>query len=425
MKFLRILINKFLIFLLNLGCYLNLPIINALIIYFATFKSKKIRFDKVYKKTAIILYRANGVDDIESTFEYYKSKNRILFLGRVCLKTINNYFETSDKITIHQYLKKTKNKYYINFLSRLIKWLKFFLGDIYFISFNFAFSEEFNLRDACFKEKVAYLIAYKECIRTKGNYKLTFGKLYKNSLNFNQNILKISVYNEDMKRELIKNNIFNKNQIFVTGMPRSSYLKKEGEQNLKKNIVFFLISKTAGIPQNINIRPSKLKNFNWDKINETTIKVFSELSKKYPEINFIIKSKEGISKKDKLKIVNQIKRPNIKFYVGGSGHKLVQSSFIVIAFNSTTVYEGILNRKQVIVPYLKEYNNGFLKNYVHEYPDYLCIRSKKELTSRIESLITNKKIKKTKLNKKEKNLITKYLGNVEKAPKNMRQFLNI
>lgn len=425
MKYFKILINRILNILLNLGCYLNLPIINALIIYFALFKSKKIKFNKVYKKTAIVLYRANGVDDIESTFQNNKSENRILFLARVYLKTINSYFEKSDKITIHQYLKKTKNKRYRNFLSKLIKWLKFFLGDIYFVSFNFAFSEEFNLRDVCFKEKVTYLIMYKECVRTKGNYELTFGKLYKNSLNFNKNILKISVYNKDMKKELIKNNIFNKNQISITGMPRSSYLKRRSEQKLKKNIVFFLISKTAGMPQNISIRPRKLKNFNWDKINEIIIKVFSELSEKYPKINFIIKSKEGINKKDKFKITNYIKRPNIKFYVGGSGHALVQSSFIVIAFNSTTVYEGILNRKQVIIPYLREYNNSFLKNYVHEYPDYLCIRNKKELTSRIEALITNKKMKKTKLNKKENNLIKKYLGNIEKAPKNMRQFLNI
>jgi hypothetical protein len=417
--------QKIFIFLLNLGCIFNSPLTTAFVVYLSLFKSKKIRFNKNYKKTAIIMYRANGIDDVESAFQYYKSKNKILFLERIYLKKINSFFTQEDKITIHQYLKNKRNEKYFIFLSKFVKWLRFFLGNIYFVSFNFAFSEEFNLRDICFKKKILYLLMYKECVRTKGNYNSTFKIKYKDAVNLNKNILKISVYNDDMKKELIKNNIFNKNQIYVTGMPRSSYSQKKEKKIIKKNIVFFLTSERAGIPVDRNLLPNKIKDLNWSDINESVLQVFRELSERYPMINFIIKSKAGLGKKDQNKIKNNIKNLNIKFYQGGAGHSLIKSSFVVIAFNSTTVYEAILNGKKVIIPYLKKYKNKTYRDYILEYPKHLCVESKKELVKKIEATINNKKLINAEISKKESKLIKKYLGNIKMAPKNMRQFLNI
>ena len=417
--------QKIIIFLINLGCFFNLPIIAACIVYVSLSKSKKIRLNKNYKKTAIIMHRANGTDDVESAFLHYKSKNKILFLERIYLKTINSFFTQGDKITIHQYLGNKRNEKYFIFLSKFVKWLRFFLGNIYFVSFNFAFSEEFNLRDVCFEKKIFYLLMYKECVRTKGNYNSTFKKKYKNAVDLNKNILKVSVYNDDMKKELIRNNIFNKNQICVTGMPRSSYSQKKEKKIIKKNIVFFLTSERAGIPVDRDLLPNKIKNLNWSDINECVLQVFGELSKKYPIINFIIKSKAGLSKKDQDKIRDSIKSPNIKFYQGGAGHSLIKSSFVVIAFNSTTIYEAILNRKKVIIPYLKKYKNKTYRDYILEYPKNLCVENKKDLVKKIEATISNKKLINAKISKEENKLIKKYLGNIKMAPKNMRQFLNI
>jgi len=264
---------------------------------------------------------------------------------------------------------------------------------------------------------------YKECVRTKGNYNSTFKKKYKNAVDLNKNILKISVYNDDMKKELIRNNIFNKNQIYVTGMPRSSYSQKK--KIIKENIVFFLTNERAGIPVDRDLLPNKIKNLNWSDINECVLQVFGELSKKYPTINFIIKSKAGLSKKDQDKIRDSIKSPNIKFYQGGAGHSLIKSSFVVIAFNSTTIYEAILNRKKVIIPYLKKYKNKTYRDYILEYPKNLCVENKKDLVKKIEATISNKKLINAKISKEENKLIKKYLGNIKMAPKNMRQFLNI
>ena len=101
-----------------------------------------------------------------------------------------------------------------------------FLNRIYFISFNFAYPEEFYLKDVCFK-KIHYLIMYKECIRSEGNFKYLFGKFYKNTYSVNKNIHKISVYNEMTYKHLIKNNIFKKDQIKITGMPRATYSNKK------------------------------------------------------------------------------------------------------------------------------------------------------------------------------------------------------
>jgi len=413
------------IFFLNLGCIFNSPVIVAFAIYLSLFKSKNIKYNDNYRKTAIIIYRANGIDDVESAFQYYQSKNRILFLERIYLRKINSFFTQEDKITIHQYLKNKRNQKYFIFLGKFVKWLRFFLGNIYFVSFNFAFSEEFNLRDVCFEKKISYLLMYKECVRTKGNYNLTFKKKYKNAINLNKNILKISVYNNDMKKELIKNNIFNKSQIYVTGMPRSYYSQIKEREIIKQNIVFFLISNRAGLPVDRNLLPKKIQDLSWSDINEKVLQVFGELSEKYPMINFIVKSKAGLSKKDQDKIKNNIKSPNIKFYLGGAGHPLIKSSFIIIAFNSTTVYEAILNEKKVIIPYFKKYKNKIYRDYILEYPNKLCVENKKELTKKIEATINTRKLINIKINKKEKKLIKKYLGNIKLAPKNMRKFLNI
>ena len=371
------------------------------------------------------MYRANGIDDVESAFQYHKSKNKILFLERIYLRTINSFFTQEDKITIHQYLKIKRNEKYLIFLSKFVDWLRFFLGNIYFASFNFAFSEEFNLRDACFEKKISYLIMYKESVRTKGNYNFTFKKKYKDTIKLNKNILKISVYNDDMKKELIKNNIFNKNQIYVTGMSRSFYSQKIKKIIIKKNIVFFLISERAGIPSTRSLLPKKIKNLDWSDINEGVLQVFNELSEKYPMINFIIKSKAGLSKKNQDKIKNNIKNPNIKFYQGGAGHSLINSSFAVIAFNSTTVYEAMLNGKKVIIPYFKKYKNKIYRDFIFEYPKHLCVENKKEIVKRIEATINNKKLTNNELGEQENKLIKKYLGNIKMAPKNQRKFLNI
>jgi hypothetical protein len=432
-KFIILLKQKICIFLIKLGCYFNFPIITAFILYFILFRSKKIKVNRTYKKTAIIFYKSNGISDIESSFNNNKSKNRILLLERMYLREINYFFLKKNnffnffnfyKSSIKQHIKSKKNQKYDIFLTKIISWLNFFLGNFYFVSFNFAYPEEFYLRDVCLKKKIPYLILYKESIRTKGNYNLTFGKTYKDTLDFNKNIFKIAVYNNDTCRELIKNNIFKKNQINITGMPRSLTSLKKKKNIKKENITFFLISKLAGIPQDKKLLPNTIKNFNWEDVNQKIISTFNKISRRFPHINFIIKSKAGIDKKIVKKIKESLISPNIKFYIGGAGHLLIQSSFIVIAFNSTTVFEAILNKKKVIVPYFKKYRKKIYKDYIHDYPKNLYVKNERELVKEIEITINSKSIN-NKIGKNHYKLINKYLGDIKNAPKNMRNFLNI
>lgn len=427
MHYLFLLRKKIFLILIKIGCKFNLPFLTSIVLFFSFINPKKIFISRKFKKTYIVFFKSGGISDLEATFERTASKNRIYYFHREYFKTINSQFLDKNysikEFSNHFFLYKNQN--YIFFLKKVLDWLKIFLGEIAFLSFNFAYSEEFYLREVCKIKKINYLIMYKESIRTEGNVNYTFKKFYKNTLNVNNNIKKISVYNDDMKKYLYQNKIFRKNQIFITGMPRSSYLSKN---NNKKNnlITFFLISDKAGFPLFQKIKNKYLDNFNWDKLNKVIVECLIKVANRNKNINIIIKGKSGNKFKPNItKMINKLirkklKYDNIKIVLGGSGHKFVSESSIVIGFNSTTIFEALINQTNVIVPYFKIYKKLTLKKFILKYPKNICVDDNKKLQSKILSCIDGNK--KFELNK-YKFFIKKYLGDVENAPRNMRKFL--
>ena len=55
-----------------------------------------------------------------------------------------------------KYKNSKKNIQYLIFLDNLLNWLNKFLNEIYFVSFNFSYPEEFYLKDVCFKKGIKY-----------------------------------------------------------------------------------------------------------------------------------------------------------------------------------------------------------------------------------------------------------------------------
>ena len=265
---------------------------------------------------------------------------------------------------------------------------------------------------------------YKECIRSEGNFEYIFGKFYKNTYSINKNIYKISVYNKMTYQHLIKNNIFKKNQIEITGMPRAAYLINKNSYKTEKIVTFFLISKKAGFPLKKTLLPKNLQNFDWNKLNEEILSILAKLSLKYPNFKFIVKGKSG-AKDEYRGLGKKFKTSKLNFLFGGSGHNLIKSSLIIIAFNSTAIFETILSKKKIIIPYFKNYRNRKISKFVYNFPLSLCIKNSNQLISGIEkALNSNLKIK----NSQKKNynkLINHYLGDVNKARSNMRNFINV
>ena len=416
--------KKFFLSLIMLGCYLNIPFLSALRIYLSLFKSKKIQFKKNTKKTAIVFYKSVGIEDLESTFVNTKSKNKILYLHRELFRKLNYFFIKKHNQSLIEYKNSKKNSQYVIFLENFMNWLNKFLNEFFFISFNFAYPEEFYLRDICFKKKIPYLIMYKECIRSKGNFEYLFGKFYKNTYSLNKNISKISVYNEMTYKNLIKNNIFKKEQIKITGMPRALYSIKKNDYNVGENITFFLISKKAGFPLKKDLLPKHLRSFDWDNLNQEILFSLAKLSLKYPKLKFIVKGKSGaLDEYSYLK--EKFKNSRLNFLFGGTGHNLIKSSILVIAFNSTTVFETILNKKKIIILYFKKYRIQKLNKFVYNFPLSLCANDSIQLTSDIENTLNSNSNKKYYENKGNHKLIYDYLGDIKRSRANIKNFLNI
>lgn len=416
--------KKIFLNLVKLGCYLNIPFLSALGIYLSLYKSKKIKFEKNSKKTAIVFYKSGGIQDLESAFVNSKSKNKIFYLHRELFRELNYFFIRNYSQSIVEYKNSKKNSQYQIFLENFINWLNKFLNEIYFVSFNFAYPEEFYLKDICFKKKIPYLIMYKECIRSSGTFEYLFGKFYKNTYSVNKNIYKISVYNEMTCKHLIKNNIFKREQIKITGMPRALYSVKKNDHNSGKNITFFLISKKAGFPLKKKLLPKNLRNFDWDNLNQEILFILAKLSLKYPEIKFIVKGKSGaLDEYSDLK--NKFKNSKLNFLFGGTGHNLIESSLLVIAFNSTTVFETILNKKKIIIPYFKHYRIQKLRKFVYNFPLSLCANDSSQLHNYIEKTLNSNSNEKYFQNEDYSKLIYDYLGDIKKSRTNIKNFLDI
>ena len=423
-KYLFYIRKKLFLNLIKLGCHFNFPFLSALMIYLSLFKSKKIKFDKNPNKTAIVFYKTGGIDDLESSFIDSKSKNRILFLERELFRELNFFFIQDYNQSVQGYKNSKKNIKYTLFLESFVNWLNRFLNEIYFISFNFAYPEEFYLKDICYKKKIRYLIMYKECIRSEGNFEYLFGKFYKNTYSINKNIFKISVYNKMTYQHLIKNNIFKKKQIEITGMPRALYSLENNNYDTERIITFFLISKKAGFPLKKNLLPKNLQKFDWNKLNEEILSILAKLSLKYPNIRFIIKGKSGaIDEYSDLE--KKFETSKLNFLFGGTGHNLIKSSLLIIAFNSTTIFETILSKKKIIIPFFKNYRNRKISKFVYNFPLSLCVKNSNQLISNIERVL-NSNLKMKYSQKKDYNkLINQYLGDIKKARSNMKNFINI
>ena len=148
------------------------------------------------------------------------------------------------------------------------------------------------------------------------------------------------------------------------------------------------------------------------------------MSLKYPEIKFIVKGKSGaLDEYSDLK--NKFKNSKLNFLFGGTGHNLIESSLLVIAFNSTTVFETILNKKKIIIPYFKHYRIQKLRKFVYNFPLSLCANDSSQLHNYIEKTLNSNSNEKYFQNEDYSKLIYDYLGDIKKSRTNIKNFLDI
>ena len=150
------------------------------------------------------------------------------------------------------------------------------------------------------------------------------------------------------------------------------------------------------------------------------MKYLLEYIKDNPHIKLILKGKTGIHNNFKnTKFLNN----NCVFIDGGTGEKLLKNAKVVIAFNTTILFEAIAGNRNLIIP---NFNNENTKKrdlvYKIKNSDYF-VNSKSHFFKKINFYL-NSKYKNRKLQNKEKKVLNYYLGNMDgKSGKRLANFL--
>ncbi len=410
-------------FFLKLALIINNHKLCAFIIWLNIRKFKTINFSNSAIKKVLVFSKSGGNEDLIQSFHGDKNNNIIFYwIPRSFLKTIYKYFLGSN--SKDDYFTKftkpneiIKKNQYISFLILIFDYLDKFTKFDGFISFNIFYYSEKDL-DAVFKNlNKKFIILHKESTFTPLE-ELEALKIYKKN---NDKTLadKISVYSKSQKKILLQSKIAKNEQITVNGCARSDYSFKLRNLKPKNNIIIFYLIENQ---RSKNLVSNKQK-VNWKKLNDSTLKYLINFAKDNPNTKIILKGKTGVhTQKD---YSSKILPKNCIFIEGGTGDKFLKDAKIVIAFNSTIIFEAIASNRNLIIPNFNNENIKYRENtYRSDNRQYL-VNSKNEFEKRINFYL-GLKYKNRKLQKFEEKILDYYLGSVDgKSGKRLRKFIKL
>lgn len=409
-KILYNVIKYILLKLTFLCCKFNFIYFQFLILRFFI---SKFKFIDNKKKTILIIRKSAGFEDVMASINYSKIDKNVLVLPRNILKKIfitflsKNLFR--DKYYFSKIIKKAEREKYKIFMDDLIKKLKKRYNIRLIIAFNVMYKEVHQVAKSCKKIDVNFLTLQKESIFSKARSKI-LKKFYETFLK-EYHGTHISTYNNLHKEIFLNSGYISEDKINVTGCPRLDYSFMIKKNNTNLNILYFSISKRAGLPYYDNKFTSlglfKIKKFDWRDLKKNTENFLLEY-KKREKIDITIKYKTGISEEEK--IIKKFENTGIQIIRNSTGHELLKNASIVIAFNSTTIFEAIAAKIPVIIPYFKISPNQ--KNFVFEInksKNVYIVKNKSMFFKTLDLL--RKKNKKYTANNIEKNVLFKFMGN--------------
>ena len=374
---------------------------------------------KILRKV-LIFPKSGGNEDLIESFKNKRNNNIVFFwLPRKFLKGIHSYyFRDSHVIDYFTKIKSSdqiyKKNLYVKSLTKIFYSSNKFLNFDAFISFNIFYYAEKYLDEVCINLNKKFIVLHKESTFTPIEEK-DATKIYEKN-NDKSIASKISVYSKSQKNILIKSKIASKKQIIVNGCPRSDYsfkLRKIKPQN--NIIVFYLIEKKRS--QNLVLKKSR---FNWNNLYYQTLKFILEYAKNNPDIKLILKGKTGVHNE---LLKSNFLTKNCIFINGGTGEKFLRDAKVIIAFNSTIVFEAIASNRNVIIP---NFNRENIKKrelvYKINNKNYF-VNSKSQFFKKINFYLDSNH-KNRNLSNKEKKILDYYLGNADgKSGKRLEKFL--
>lgn len=406
--------------LINLSLKINSNKLCSFIIWLNVRKLKEIKSSTNNQKKILVFPKSNGTEDLIEAFKNKKTNLIFYLLPRLFIKEIySHYFDEKHKKDYFTKLNKfediKKKNRYVNFLTLVFKSLNSFIKLDGYISFNIFYFAEKYFEEVCINLNSKFIILHKESALSAAEEQkaeIIYEKFNTKSLSN-----KIFVYTESQKKILIKSKIAHKNQIFVSGTPRSDYafsLRKIAPK--EKIIVFYLIEYNRATSGLLG-RKSK----DWNKLYNQTLRYLFDFAKNNPDIQIILKGKTGTHNKGQPNL-NPLPQ-NCRFIDGGSGHFLLKNASVVIAFNSSIVFETIASNRNLIIPNFNN-ENKIYKNILHKIKDKkYFVYSKIQFNKKIK-LYLGLKYKNKKLSAPDIKTLRYYLGNTDAtAGAKMKKFL--
>lgn len=375
------------------------------------------------KYKVIVLNKGGGTDDLIQSQKKYNKNITFLKSYRSFFKNIYySIFNIKNKRIVGFYPKESKilKEQYLIFLTKLLKVLKKKHKISAFIGFSFAYFAEKDLQKACSQIKLPFLLLLKESVVTEFEKNYYVHTLKKINEKFNG--YRIAVYSNLAKKILTQSNFVDKNKVEVIGCSRLSESFSFKKKSPKNQILYYAVQSDRGLPHKFiktfgkkffeDLKSHKFYNskYNWNDLHLKTLKVLKKFAINNPKTTIIIKKKVGANYNPK-DYLNLPKNVNIIF--DGVGHQLLEDSKVVIAWNTTSIMEGIAANRFILLPYYHFKKNNFKKenelilNLKNENYGY----SEKDFYKKLDHFI--KKIyKKNKIYNNQYSL-KHYLGNAD------------
>lgn len=431
---------NFLFFFFKIFFHLKIDYLSVIFAILSIKELKELN-NKKSKKKILVFFKTSGIDDLKTAFYKNNKHNyKFYYMQRRFFRFIFDYYFKDTNIRDYYYrinnchLKKSLQRY--NY--RVAKYI-FVINKIFsfkaFISFNPFYMTDREIQNICSKLKIKFIALHKECVYSPLENKIV-NYLYKSKIE-KFNGFSISAYSENESNLLIGSKFAKKKQVTVTGSPRCdiSYIYRKLEPD-QKTIVYYMIEPYRGagwhlietfskkekkeLIKKLRVNESIMK-INWKDLANKTLKYCIKYAKDNQNIKLIIKGKQ--SSNSQIFIPKNLPK-NVTYINSGSGHHLLKKSKVVIAFNTTAIAEGILANRDIIIPYFNMKEMSKNKNLIIDFNNQIYkVQSEKKFYEKLNSF-TNKKYFYKKLNLSEKNVLNRFVGNIDgKSSRRLSNFL--
>ncbi len=357
------------------------------------------------KMNILVLNGERFLQDLDALNE----TNAIRFyLLPVSLQSLINsiFLPTTQSFTIKYYLDKNQEvEGLVTSLNRILESIrtKFSIDSV--LTCAFYYRQDFPYQESCKRIGLSYNVLFREYMKDEVISDKTAKRYLKNGFKFYGDNLFLA--NEKLKEIILKSQVCSKEQIRIVGSPRFDTIFKKSKdlvpQELKRNVTLFsFLHASGGVELSdplffFTSNPEEGFYYLFQDVHKS----FAELAIKNPDYNFIIKTKYagGYWFKNIMDAINsncerRIEEiPNLKLQFKGDSQELIRKSKCVIAFNSTTVLETLLEGTALVIPLFNEAASKYKDTNVFfqsSLPSLPVVKSEEELKSRVGDYLRDK-----------------------------------